>query len=343
MTDLSPAAASPVLAEVVRGPFVESLHRGAAVVCRPSGEVVAAWGDAGRVILPRSACKMLQALPLVESGAADAAGLGPRELALACASHQGAAVHVDAVGRWLAALGLGEADLRCGAHAPYDDAAARLLVEAGRAPCQIHNNCSGKHAGFVTLNRRLGGGAEYVAPDHPVQRAVREAIEEVSGEQSLCFGIDGCSAPTFAVSLNGIALAMARMADPSGLGRARGAAARRLVGAMRAHPLLVAGEGRACSELMAASASRAAVKFGAEGVYVAILPDAGLGVALKIEDGAARASECAVAAILARLGLLDPEDPAVARRLTPIQRSRCGQPVGHIAPDPAFWAGGVSL
>jgi L-asparaginase II len=334
--------ADPVpLVEIWRGERVECRHRGHAVVMDARGAVRASWGDPAAIIYPRSSIKMLQALPLVESGAA--ADLGDDLLALACASHRGAAMHVSRVGRWLADLGLGEADLRCGSQVPGDRAERGRLREGFEPPSQLHNVCSGKHTGFLALEARLGGGPEYVEPDHPVQRAVRAAVEEMCGEQSLCFGIDGCSAPTFAVSLNGIALAMARMADPSGLGRARGAAARRLVDAMRAHPLLVAGEGRACSELMAASASRAAVKFGAEGVYVAILPDAGLGVALKIEDGAARASECAIAAILSRLGLLDPEDPAVARRLTPIQRSRCGQPVGHIAPDPAFWAGGVSL
>jgi len=338
---VEPAADPVPLVEVWRGEHVECRHRGHAVVVDARGEMRAAWGDPAAIVYPRSSIKMLQALPLVESGAA--AGIGDDLLALACASHRGAAMHVTRVAGWLERLGLGEADLRCGTQVPGDRTERGRLREGFEPPSQLHNVCSGKHAGFLALAARLGGGPEYVDPDHPVQRTVRAAFEEMCGETSRCAGIDGCSAPTFAVSLAALGGAMARMADPSGLGASRAAAARRLVDAMRAHPLLVAGPGRACSELMAASEGRAAVKFGAEGVYVAILPDQGLGIALKIEDGAARASECAVAAILARLGAVDPAAPAVARRLAPIQRNRCGTPVGRIAPDPAFWAGGAAL
>ncbi len=329
------------MVEVWRGTVAESRHRGHAVVCDASGGIVAAWGDPEAVILPRSSCKMLQALPLVESGAADR--LDAERLALACASHQGAAMHVTRVARWLADLGLGETDLRCGPQMP-DDAPERARLRAEAAlPCQLHNNCSGKHAGFLMLNRRLGGGPEYVEIDHPVQRAVRAAFEEMCGAESPGWGIDGCSAPNFATSVHGLALAMARMADPRGLGPVRAAAARRLVGAMAAHPLLVAGEGRACSELMAAMQGAVAVKTGAEAVFVAILPARGLGVALKIEDGATRGSECAIAALLVRLGAIAAEDPAALRRLNPQIASRRGFPAGAIRPDPAFYAGGARL
>ena len=328
------------MVEVWRGDVAESHHRGHAVVCDASGAIRAAWGDPDAVILPRSSCKMLQALPLVESGAAE--GLGTERLALACASHQGAAMHVERVARWLADLGLDEADLRCGPQVPDDAPERQRLRAAGEAPCQLHNNCSGKHAGFLTLNRRLGGDPEYVGVDHPVQRAVRAAFEEMCGAESPGYGIDGCSAPNFACTVHGLALAMARMADPRGLGPAREAAARRLVSAMMAHPLLVAGEGRACSELMAAMPG-IAVKTGAEAVFVAILPEQGLGVALKIEDGTTRASECAVTAILARLGAIAADHPAAARRLTPAILNRRGLAVGAIRPDPAFWAGGARL
>lgn len=291
---------SAVLVELTRGGIVESVHRGAVAVCRPSGEVTAAWGDPGRVILPRSACKMLQALPLVESGAA--AGLGTAELALACASHQGAAIHTDRVGRWLTELGLAEADLRCGPQAPFDAEAAARLARTGRAPCQIHNNCSGKHAGFLTLSRHLGAGPEYVDPDHPVQRAVRAALTETTGDPDLGFGVDGCSAPNFALTLRGFATALAGFARPAEAFRgARAQAAERLTAAMIAHPDLVAGEGRACTAIMRALGGAAAVKTGAEGVFAAILPGPGLGVALKIDDGAGRAAEVALAAVLARL------------------------------------------
>jgi len=228
MTEREEAPANPVLAEVWRGGMLESVHRGTAVVAAASGELVAAWGAPGRVVLPRSAAKMIQALPLVESGAAEAAGLGAEQLALACASHQGAAMHTERAARWLEALGRTERDLRCGAHLPGDPQARLELEMRGLPPTQLHNNCSGKHCGFLTLARRLGGGPEYVEPDHPVQRAVREATEAVSGEGVAGMAVDGCSAPNFAVSLAGLAAAMARFAAPQeGFGGARGRAAGR--------------------------------------------------------------------------------------------------------------------
>ncbi|MFO1141973.1 MAG: asparaginase [Amaricoccus sp.] len=329
------------MVEVWRGNVAESHHRGHAVVCDASGVVVAAWGDPDAVILPRSSCKMLQALPLVESGAAD--GLDTERLALACASHQGAAMHVTRVERWLTEMGLGESDLRCGPQVPDDRTERERLRANDEAPCQLHNNCSGKHAGFLMLNRRLGGGAEYVEPEHPVQRAVRAAFEEMTGAESPGWGIDGCSAPNFATTVHGLARAMARMADPRGLGPARETAAGRLVAAMLAHPLLVAGEGRACSELMEAMGGKVAVKTGAEAVFTAILPERGLGVALKIEDGTTRGSESAIATILVRLGVLDPAHPAARRRLDPTILSRRGAVTGALRPDPSFFAGGRPL
>jgi L-asparaginase II len=332
MTDAQP------MVEVRRGPIVESAHRGHAAVCDARGGIVAAWGDPEAVIYPRSSFKMLQALPLLESGAG--ADLDPERLALACASHQGAAMHVERVARWLTDLGLSEADLRCGPQMPDDPAERRRLVKADVAPGQIHNNCSGKHAGFLMLGQCLGGGPEYVEPDHPVQRAVRAAVEEMTGLASPAWAVDGCSAPNFATTLRGLATAMARMADPRGLGAVRRAAAERLVAAMVAHPLLVAGEGRACSELMAAMGGAVAVKTGAEAVFVAILPGRGLGVALKIVDGATRASECAIAALLVRLGAIAADHPAAARRLAPPILSRRGAEVGAIRPAPAFFADG---
>lgn len=330
------------LVEFVRGPFVECVHLGHAVVADSNG-IVAAWGDPDAVILPRSSCKMLQALPLVESGAADAAGLGSEELALACASHQGAAVHVERVGRWLAGLGMGEDDLRCGPQVPDDREERARLREAGEAPGQVHNNCSGKHAGFLTLGRHLGAGSEYVEVDHPVQRAVRSAFEEMVGEEVAGWGIDGCSAPNFGCTIAGLARAMARMARPEGLGRVRGEAVERLVASMRAHPLLVAGEGRACTELMEAAAGSVALKMGAEGVYVAILPERGLGLALKVADGALRASEAAVAALLVRLGVVAKDDPRVAARMLRPEVNRRGLTVGGLRPAAGLWQEGRAI
>ncbi|MDH3668870.1 MAG: asparaginase [Paracoccaceae bacterium] len=304
------ATINPVLAEIWRGPILESVHRGAAVVVSADGIMAEAWGDPGRVILPRSACKMLQALPLVESGAADAAGLTNRHLALACSSHDGVPLHVDLATGWLSAIGKGEADLRCGAHPPDNPSARHRLRLSGVRPDQRHNNCSGKHCGFLTLARHLGAGPDYLAPDHPVQQAARMAIEETAGEESQGFAIDGCSAPNFALSLKGLATAMARFAAPEkSLTGARADAAARLRDAMAAHPDLTGGESRAGTHLTRAARGRAVVKSGAEGVYVAILPGKGLGIALKIDDGNGRGSQAAIAALLARHGAIEHSDP----------------------------------
>lgn len=331
------------MVEVWRGPFLECVHRGRAVVCDSRGEVVAEWGDSSGVTLPRSSSKMLQALPLIESGAAARFGLNAEHLALSCASHQGAHIHTDRVDVWLDELGLNESDLRCGPQEPRGMLERDELVCTGKAFDRTHNNCSGKHTGFLTLNKHLGGGAEYVEPDHPVQQAVLAAFEEMSGETAAGYGIDGCSAPNFACSLRGVATAMARMADPKGLGAVREGAACDLVAAMKAHPDLVAGEGRACTELMNAMAGPTVIKTGAEGVFIAILPERGLGVALKIEDGATRASECAMAALLVRLGVADANHPAVQKRLQPTQYNFAGLEVGRIVPAESFYACGALI
>ena len=322
------------MVELWRGDLLESVHAGHAVICDSAGNVVEAWGDAGAVIYPRSSCKMIQALPLVESGAGD--GLSTERLALACASHQGAPVHTGKVEAWLADMGLSDADLRCGPEASRDPAEKVAMIRAEMPPRQCHNNCSGKHAGFLALNRAMGGDPEYVDPDHPVQRAVRAAFEEVTGEDSPGYGIDGCSAPNFATTMTGLARAMARfaVADAQAPG-ARTRAMARLRDAMVAHPLLVAGDGRACTGLMQ-SMDGVAVKTGAEGVFVAMLPRQGLGVAVKIADGATRASECAVAALLVRLGVLDAEAPTARALLRQPVINRAGREVGRVVPAAAL-------
>ncbi len=303
------------LAEVWRGGIVECTHMGHAVICDENGDIVQAWGNPDQVIFPRSSCKMLQALPLIESGAADRFGLTTEQLALSCASHQGAYIHTDRVSRWLSDLGLGEADLRCGAQAPSDRVAKFDLIKSDQSPCQIHNNCSGKHCGFLTLNQHLGGGPDYHVIDHPVQQAAKAAFEEVTQQTSPTWGTDGCSAPNFATTVHGLARAMAFFATAHDRSDTRSQAAARLTDAMRAFPELVAGETRACTELMRAMDGRVAIKTGAEACFVAIIPEKRLGVALKISDGATRASECAIAAILVKLGVLDAYHPATAKRL----------------------------
>ena len=314
-------------AEIWRGPFLESVHSGHAVICNASGEIVEAWGDPQAIVLPRSSSKMIQALPLVRSGAADALGLTSEHLALACASHQGAEIHTRKVGAWLELLGLGDDDFRCGPEESRDRAVMEAQIRAQQSPCQIHNNCSGKHAGFLTLTQHLGAGPEYIDPDHPVQRAVLDAFEEVTQETSPGFGIDGCSAPNAAASLHGIARAMAHFADAP-----EGSAEARLHQAMRLHPELVAGEGRACTELMRAMDGKVALKTGAEGFFIAILPEQGLGIAVKAACGSTRAAEAAIAALLVRLGVLDPLHPATSRRINAPITNRRGIQTGVIKP-----------
>lgn len=294
------------LVEVWRGDLLESLHFGHAVVCDATGEIVQSWGDPMQLIYPRSSCKMIQALPLIESGAADRINLTAEQLALACASHNGASLHVTRVKAWLSDINLTESALRCGPQWPHDQQDEHAMVRAGEVPCQYHNNCSGKHAGFLTLAQHLGAGPEYIDVDHPVQRAAKEAFERVTGEASPGYGFDGCSAPNFQTTVLGLARAMAHFAAAS-----QGSAEARLREAMMKHPDLVAGEGRACTRLMRAMGTAAAIKTGAEGVFVAIIPGRQLGVALKITDGATRASECAVAEILIQLGVLDRDHPDV--------------------------------
>ncbi|GGH28103.1 asparaginase [Cribrihabitans marinus] len=320
------------MVEVWRGSLLESVHAGHAVICDDSGQIVRSWGDPEAVIYPRSSVKMIQGLPLITSGAAAKFGLGPDHLALACASHSGAAIHTDRVRAWLDHLGLGDDDFRCGPQVPDDRAAREALIRAHETPCQVHNNCSGKHAGFLTLAQHMGAGPEYVEIDHPVQQACRAAFEEATGETSPTYGIDGCSAPNFAGSLRGIARAMAWFASARDRSDRASLAAVDLYAAMTAHPELVAGERRACTELMRAMGGAAAIKTGAEGVFVAILPERRLGVALKIADGATRASNCAIAAILVELGVLDPDHPAAQKFMAAPVRSRRGAVCGQIRP-----------
>ncbi len=317
--------ANPILVEVTRGDLLDRVHRGAFAVASASGAVALQAGDVETPILPRSAVKLLQALPLVESGAADAARLDPRRLALACASHQGSAAHAAAVAAWLADLDLGEGDLMCGPQLPNDRETRAAMREMEAEPTQLHNNCSGKHAGFLTLARHLGAPTrDYVAIDHPAQRAAADAFAEATEQsQPLRWATDGCSAPNFAAPIRAVAHAFAKVARPeAGFSGARAEAAARLRDAMAAHPFEVAGEGRACTELMEAAGGRAVIKTGAEGYFTAALPERGLGIALKIDDGDSAAAECAIATLLVRYGALDPDDPRVARRLAATIRNR---------------------
>jgi len=328
---------NPVLVEVTRGPVAESRHRGSIAVVDAKGRRVVAIGDVEAPVFPRSAVKAIQALPLVESGAADACGFGAAELALAGASHSGEPRHTGTVAAMLAAVGRGVADLECGVHMPMSSLAERMMLRADHLPSPLHNNCSGKHAGFICTACHLGVDPKgYVHPDHPVQRMVTAALADLTGAGmgDANRGIDGCSIPAYAIPLDRLAHAFARMATGEGLGPARAAAARRILAAGMSEPFMVAGSGRFDTDVMPLFSGRLSAKTGAEGVYCGALPDLGLGIALKIDDGAARASEVAMAAVIA--SRLTPTDDgaraAFERWLVPLVRNRRGIPVGEVRP-----------
>ncbi len=316
--------ANPILVELTRGELVESIHRGSIAIAKADGALTVSLGDVEAPVYPRSSLKPIQALPLVESGAAEAFHLSDEEVALACASHSGEPMHTERVAAWLQRLGLSEADLACGPHAVRYEPVWRQMVAKGEAPSRLHNNCSGKHAGFLTLAKFLGAPtAGYERHDHPVQQAAARALSELAGvDADMPWGVDGCAAPNYAIPLAAFARALAKFADPGAQPPKRAAAMKRIVKAMSTYPELVSGTGRACAVLMRAGRGRVTVKTGAEGVYAGIVPELGLGIALKIDDGAGRASETVIAALLEKLGLLHGDAAATALIRQPITNTR---------------------
>lgn len=309
--------ANPILVEQTRGGYVENRHRGAFVVVDSHGTIVASAGDFGRRVFPRSAIKSMQALAMVTSGAIDRFALSDEELALACASHQGEDFHVTGVTHFLEHLGYGVGTLECGAHAPTSAKARDALRASGMTPTALHNNCSGKHSGMLSVAKALGVPTEhYVERDHPVQKAVRAAIETVVGEPlSLDYcGTDGCSIPTWAAPLSAFATGFARMATGEGLPPDLAQAAHRIFDAATTHPHLVAGTDHPDTLIMQAFAGRVMQKGGAEGVQCGAIRDLGLGYALKIDDGNMQASQLAMANLLKRFAQPDAAQDAVLDR-----------------------------
>ena len=338
--------ANPILVDVRRGNAVESAHRGAVAIVDADGGVGAAIGDIERPVFPRSAVKVLQALPLVASGAADHFELTDAELALACASHGGEPDHTATAAAMLAKAGVDAAALECGCHWPYHEPSARALAAAGAAPTALHNNCSGKHAGFVCLGcwmaRRGSAAADprafvrgYVAPHHAVMCEVTAALQAASGWDlaRTPAGTDGCSIPAYAVPLRHLAQAFARVASGVGLAADHARAALRLRAAVAAAPWMAAGTGRYDTRVMERFGARVFCKVGAEGVHCAALPELGLGVAIKVDDGNnSRACEVVLAAVLARRLALDDADAGwLAGLAAPVLRNWRGVVVGGLA------------
>lgn len=335
---------NPILVEVTRGAHIESQHAGALAVLDADGAVLAQLGDITRPVFPRSAVKVLQALPFIASGAADQLGLCDAELALACASHNGEPLHVQTAAGMLAKAGLDVAALECGSHWPAYDQAARALATAGERPGALHNNCSGKHAGFACLACAMHSGRSdlrgffsgYVQPEHTVMREVTAALQAATGVDlsTAPRGIDGCSIPTYGIPLHHLALAFARVATGQGLSAAHARAAQRLRQAVAREPFMVGGSGRFDTRVMLSLGERAFVKVGAEGVYCAALPQRGLGVAIKMDDGNnARAAEVVMAALIETLVPLSDEEAVFMRTLSePQLQNWNGLKVGGLRP-----------
>ncbi len=320
--------------DLFRGEILESRHRVHAAICDADGRLVAAAGDPGLVTFWRSAAKFFQAIPLVADGGADALGVTDAELALACASHNGEPRHRELAASILAKAGCGPDDLVCGPHASLSDAVARAMQERGETLTRLHSNCSGKHAAMLAQARHHGWPmATYADHGHPLQQRCLEEVARWSGERAGAIGtaVDGCGVVCFALQLRAMALAYARLGarrlgGPGAEGRE--AAADRHLRAVVAEPFLLAGTGRFCTELLRVSGGRVIAKVGAQGVYCATVPEQGIGVAVKVEDGDGKASVAALAAVLDQLapGLA----PVTADWTTPPVRNTRGATVGRM-------------
>ena len=329
-----------LLVEVLRNGTVESRHFGAAVVCDFKGHVVESWGNIDRLIFPRSALKPMLAIQLIESGASEHYSLSDAELSLACSSHQGEAIHQDLVKSWLHRLGLTEDFLACGPVLPEDTESAHKLLAAGQHGCRIHHNCSGKHSAFLTTALHLHLPLKnYHLLDHPLQQLTLDLLSDLTGVdlKQYPMGIDGCGLPAPTMPLIQLGRAMARFARPEGLSDTRIQAIYRLHEAIKNEPLYIAGHGTVVTELSDVTKGAVLAKTGAEGILTAALPGRGLGIALKIADGSARARSVALLAILDHLDVLtDAEKDKLESHITPRIVNSRGLVVGEIRPA-ASW------
>jgi L-asparaginase II len=327
---------NPILVEITRGNLVESRHRGTVSVVDADGATVLAIGDVERRVFPRSAVKALQALPLVESGIADRYGLTDAEIALCCASHSGEPEHVAGAASILAKAGRDQGCLECGAHWPLGEEATRELAASGARPSALHNNCSGKHAGFVCLSCGLDEDPKgYIKPGHVVQQTIRASLEDFTGASHTAdvAGIDGCSIPTYGIPLPALAFGFAKFGTGIGIARDCAKAAGRIRQAVAKHPFMVGGTGRFDTKVMEALRERVFVKSGAEGVYCATIPELGYGFALKVDDGTSRASQAVMAALILQfLPLEGSERDLIESLARPVLKNWNGIEVGGTRP-----------
>ena len=323
-----------VLVEVTRHPAVESVHRGRACIVDAAGKILDSWGDVAAPVYPRSCIKPLQALPFLETGAADATDAAPAQIALACASHSAEPAHMTVLSPWLKSLDLTMDALACGPHWPNSEAAAHELLRWGKRPTRLHNNCSGKHLAMLSTAQHLGEPVDgYETADHPVQQRARATLSDfgsvdLSGQ---AVGTDGCGIPTIAMPLTALARAFAR------LGTDTADACSRVRAAMAGNPVLIGGSDRFDTKITQALGDAVVIKTGAEAVHAAAVPSLGLGIAVKIDDGARRGSEVAMAALLHYLKAIDDEQwAALAPVVRPAIYNTAGAPVGEIRAAPGW-------
>jgi len=325
-----------ILVEALRNDLIDRTHRGHVAVVDAGGRLVQYAGDPMHVTYMRSSAKPLQAMALVETGASEAFDLDDREISVACASHSAQPEHVNAVQSMLDKAEVSQDELRCGSHPPIHRKSMADLYRQGGEPQSIHSNCSGKHSGMLAVCAHMGWPTDdYRASDHPLQELLLDSFAEMAGipVEDVHLGIDGCGVPVFGVSVAAMARSFAQMVDSSDLSAKKAAAAKRVVGAMQKHPLLVAGEGRVCATLNGLDEGRFMGKGGALGVYCAASVESGLGVAVKIEDGNGQAAAAAALEALAQLALFTDEDCETLKDFRyPLNKNVLDDVVGEIKP-----------
>ncbi len=327
-----------ILAEVIRGETVESVHRGHLIVLDGGGKIIARLGNPETITFYRSAAKTFQAIPFITSGAAENFGFTEREIALACASHSGEEMHTTLAAGMLEKISLSEKNLRCGAQLPFHEPTAEAMIRRGEKPTQIHNNCSGKHAAMLAFARHIGAEIDtYESLENPIQQEILKTISIFTGvpDNEIKIGVDGCAAPNFALSVKAMARSFAKLINPpESFDEKLKNACRKIVSAKINYPELIGGDERLDTILMQAGKGKFISKIGAEGVWLCgILPDekwkSGLGIALKIEDGDDKRARAVISIeVLRQLGIFSVE---TLENLSPLPvKNRRGDLVGKV-------------
>jgi L-asparaginase II len=323
----------PLMVEVLRGPVVESHHQVMGVIVNEVGYTVHSWGNTGYMTMPRSAIKMLQALPLIESGASDKFALDDKFITLACGSHRGEKEHLTALAQFMEKTGVKEDMLACGPHWPLNEAAKEDLIRKNAKPTALCNNCAGKHIAMIATCLHAGENpAGYEKYEHNAQKRIRRVLTETMrvDHSKVPHGIDGCGIPTFSVPLSSMAVGMSSLINPKET-QSRKFAASKILSAVRHNPFFLAGSDDFSTAVIEKTQGRAIIKGGAEGVYCGVIPEKGMAFAVKAADGASRAASVAAAHILLRYGgLTEVEFKALQKFTTPVISTWRGDIVGQV-------------